>query len=98
MVRIGAATIVAGTIRHVGLHPDDRLESRLFQGVIKLHRAKHVAEVRDRARAESAFLQCIGEGRDANRAIEQGVLCMKMKVYEGAGHGSSSWSKSAILA
>ena len=77
--------------RHVNLAPDDRLDPRLFRGLVELHRAIHHAVIGDRHRRHVELLRLFHQVGNAHRAVEGGVFRVKVEMDKGVGHGKGEY-------
>ena len=71
-----------GARRHVGLHPDDRLDAGRLGGRVELVDAEHVAVVGDR---QGGLAQALGLGHvvlDLSGTVQHGVVGVDVKVDE----------------
>ena len=66
----------------IDLAPQDRFDPLFERLLVELDPAKEIPMVCDRHGRGTEFLRSIDKGLDRNRAVEKGVLGMKMKVNE----------------
>ena len=93
--------------RHIGFAPDDRLEVRLFHGVMKFQTAPHDPVIGQCHRFHAVFFRhayniclaggilelCPGNGRCT---IQQTVIRMYMQMYKIVSHSSRSFARHKI--
>src|ERR1700722_3181836 len=84
--RCSAMIVVLADIE---LTPENRLDSLLLHCVKEVHSAIDISMVGHRSRGLANFAQMPGELIYITRAIEKGVISMKMKVGELCCHCSS---------
>ena len=74
--------IVARARRHIDLAADNRLDSRLFGGLVEINAAVHIAVVRDCDCLLSQLFDPVHDLADAARTVEQAEFCVHMQMYK----------------